>query len=102
VLGAGIHFVDKQGHALIIGFSDEFDEEATFTYQDGNRVLVVKNAQLHHWSEHTIDLSTYWKETNWWQPEEIEVYLLISTHYSEPGYYALSVAKVEAETAQSK
>jgi 4-amino-4-deoxy-L-arabinose transferase-like glycosyltransferase len=100
VLGPSIHFVDSQGHALIIGFSDEVDEEEVFQYEDGSRILVVKNAQLRQWSEHTIDLSAYWKKANWRQPEEIEIYLLISTYYSEPGYYALYVAKVEAEGAK--
>jgi hypothetical protein len=102
VLGSGIHFVDSHGHALIIGFSDEVDGEEVYQYGDGNRILVVKNAQLHQWSEHTIDLSAYWKKANWWQPEEIEVYVLVSTYYSEPGYYTLYVAKVEAEGAKAE
>jgi 4-amino-4-deoxy-L-arabinose transferase-like glycosyltransferase len=100
VLGSGIHFVDSHGHALIIGFSDEVDGEEVFQFGDGNRILVVKNAQLRQWSEHTIDLSAYWEEANWWQPEEMEVYVIISVYYSEPGYYALYVAEVEAETVQ--
>jgi|GEM_PF-1532964 len=102
VLGAGIHFADEHGHALIIGFSDEVDGEVRFTHQDGNRVLVIRNAQLNQWSEHTIDLASYWEEANWWQPEEVEVYLLISACYLEPGHYALYVAEIGAETAQGE
>ena len=96
VLGGGIHFADEHGHALVIGFSDEVDEETTLSYQGGDRVLVTRSAQLNQWSEHTIDLASYWEEANWWQPEEVEIYLLVSTRYSEPGHYALYVAKVEA------
>ena len=101
VIGPGIHFVDKEGHALVIGFSDEVDEEEVFKYGDGSNILIVKHAQLNQWSEHTVDLSSYWNKANWWQPEEIRVYLLISTYYSEPGYYAFYVAKVEAEAGQA-
>jgi hypothetical protein len=100
VLGSGIHFVDEYGHALIIGFSDEVDDEEVFLYEDGNRMLVIKNAQLNQWSEHTIDLSAYWEKAGWWQPEEISVYLVISTYYTEPGPYAFYVAKIETESAQ--
>ncbi len=97
VLGSGIHFVDSNGHALIIGFSDEVDGEKVIQYGEGDRFLVVKNAPLEQWSEHTIDLSAYWAETKWWQPEEISVYLVISTYYTEPGHYAFYVAKIETD-----
>jgi len=73
------------------------DEEEVFKYANGSRILIVKHAQLNQWSEHTIDLSSYWNKANWWQPEEIKVYLLISTYYSKSGYYAFYVAKVEAD-----
>jgi 4-amino-4-deoxy-L-arabinose transferase-like glycosyltransferase len=96
VLGGSIHFVDSHGHALIIGFSDEVDEETAFTYQEGDRVFVLMNAPLKQWSEHTIDLAHYWEEANWWQPDEIDIYLAVSTYYSEPGGYAFYVAKIEA------
>ena len=105
VLGPGIHFVDEHGHALIIGFSDEVDGEEVFQYQDGNRILVVRNAQLNQWSEHVIDLAAYWSEANWWQPGEIDMMLLVSTYYTEPGFYTFYVSQVEtgdveAETAK--
>ncbi|MFC2032045.1 ArnT family glycosyltransferase [Chloroflexota bacterium] len=100
VLGSGIHFIDEHGHALIIGFSNEVDEEEVTLYGGGNRMLVVKGAQLNQWSEHSIDLSDYWKRANWWQPEEIQIYFVISTYYSEPGYYVLYVAKVEADSTK--
>jgi 4-amino-4-deoxy-L-arabinose transferase-like glycosyltransferase len=96
VLGGGIHFADKHGHALIIGFSGEVDEDTTTSYQEGDRVLAVKKAQLNQWSEYTIDLAGYWEEAGWWQPDDVEIYLLASTYYSEPGHYALYVAEVEA------
>lgn len=99
VLGSGIHFVDSNGHALIIGFSNEVDGEEVSQYGEGDRFLVVKNAPLNQWSEHTIDLSAYWAETGWWQPEEISVYLVVSTYYTEPGYYAFYVAQIETEDA---
>ena len=97
VLGSGIHFVDSNGHALIIGFSDEVDGEKVLQYGDDDRYLVVRNAPLNQWSEHTIDLSAYWAETGWWQPEEVSVYLVVSTYYTEPGYYAFYVAEIETE-----
>jgi hypothetical protein len=59
------------------------------------------NAQLHQWSEHTIDLSAYWSQAGWWQPDEVGVYLLISTYQSEPGYYSFYVAQIGTEDAEA-
>lgn len=100
VLGSGIHFVDEQGRSLIIGFSDEVEGEQITQYGDNTRFLVVKNAPLNQWSEYTIDLAAYWAKTGWWQPEEISVYLVVSSYYTEPGYYAFYVAQIETEDAK--
>jgi len=102
VLGSGIHFVDSHAHALVIGFSDEVDGEEVFQYQEGDRILVVKNAQLNQWSEHTIDLAAYWRAANWWQPKEMDMMLLVSTYYTEPGYYTFYVSQVETEDAEAE
>jgi len=102
VIGSSIHFVDDLGRALVIGFSDEVDGEEAFQYAAGNRILVVRNAQLNQWSEHAIDLSAYWSETNWWQPKEIDMMLLVSTYYTEPGYYTFYLAKIEMDDAKAE
>ena len=101
ILGSGIHFIDEHGHALIIGFSDEVSGEEVVKYGDDNRMLVVKNAQLSQWSEHTIDLLAYWNQAGWWQPPEVNMVLAVSTYYTEPGYYTLHIAKVEAEDTKA-
>jgi len=100
-LGPSIDFVDSHGHSLMVGFSDEVDGEELIRYGDGSRISIVKNAQLYQWSEHTIDLLAYWNQAGWQQPEKIRVCLVISTYYSQPGYYALYVAKVETEGAKA-
>jgi len=101
VIGPGIHFMDDFGHALVIGFSDEVDGEEVFPYADGNRILVVKEAQLNQWSECSIDLSAYWGQTNWWQPKEIDMMPLVSTYYTDPGYYTFYVASIETADART-
>jgi hypothetical protein len=97
IIGPGIHFADEYGHALIIGFSDEVEGEEIYRFEDGNRILVLENARLNQWSEHTIDVPYYWQIANWQQPEEIDLYLVVSTYYTEPGFYAFHVAGIETE-----
>jgi hypothetical protein len=100
IIGAGIHFVDDGGHSLIIGFSDKVEGEQTIQYGDNNRFLVVRNAPLNQWSEQTIDLAAYWAKAGWWQPKEVNLYLLVSTYYTEPGYYSFYIAQIETEDAK--
>jgi hypothetical protein len=102
IFGAGVYFIDEEGNALIIGFSDEVTEEEAFQYGDGKRFLVLKNTRLNQWSEYTIDLASYWEQTGWWQPEEIKVYLVVTAHYSEPGYYSAFFGRVETKKAISR
>jgi len=96
-LGPGIHFMDGDGHACIIGFSDEVDTETIIRSEDGKRTLVFKPAQLQQWSEHTIDLPAYWSHAGWQQPTEVTVLLVVSAYYINPGYYAFCVAEIEME-----
>jgi len=100
-LGPCIHFIDRDGHACIIGFSDEVDTETIIRSEDGKRILVFKPAQLHQWSEHTIDLSAYWSHAGWQQPTEVTVLLVVSAYYTNPGYYNLYIAGVEMNDVQA-
>jgi uncharacterized membrane protein len=100
VLGSGIHFVDEDGRSVIIGFSDKVEGEQIIQYGDNTRFLVIKHAPLNQWSEQTIDLAAYWAKARWWQPKEVNLYLLASTSYTEPGYYAFYVAQIETEDAK--
>jgi 4-amino-4-deoxy-L-arabinose transferase-like glycosyltransferase len=100
IIGAGIHFVDEGGRSLIIGFSDKVEGEQIIQYGDNNRFLVVRNAPLNQWSEQTIDLAAYWAKTGWLQPKEVNLYLLVSTYYTEPGYYSFYIARIETEDAK--
>jgi hypothetical protein len=100
IIGSGIHFVDEGGHSLIIGFSDKVEGEQIIQYGNNNRFLVVRNAPLNQWSEQTIDLAAYWAKTGWLQPKEVNLYLLVSTSYTEPGYYTFYLAQIETEDAK--
>ena len=98
-LGAGIHFLDDDGHSVVIGFSDEVDTESIFQCEKCDWMLVVKPARLHRWSEQTIDLSRYWSQADWQQPKEINMLITISTRYDNPGDYAFYIARAEADGA---
>ncbi len=98
-LGAGIHFLDDDGHSVAIGFSDEVDTESVFECEKCDWMLVVKPARLHRWSEQTIDLSRYWSQADWQQPEKIKMLITISTRYDNPGDYAFYIARAEADGA---
>jgi len=98
-LGAGIHFLDDDGHSVVIGFSEEVDTESVFQCEKCDWMLVVKPARLHRWSEQTIDLSRYWSQADWQQPKEINMLITISTHYDNPGDYAFYIARAETDGA---
>ena len=100
-LGPCIHFIGRDGHACIIGFSDEVDTETIIRSEDGKRILVFKPAQLHQWSEHTIDLLAYWSHAGWQQPMEVTVLSVVSAYYTNPGYYTLYIARVEMNDVQA-
>jgi 4-amino-4-deoxy-L-arabinose transferase-like glycosyltransferase len=93
-LGPCIYFIDRDGHACIIGFSDEVDTETIIRSEDGKRILVFQPAQLNQWSEHTIDLAAYWSHAGWQQPTEVTMLLVVSAYYTNPGYYNLYIARV--------
>ena len=100
-LGPCIHFIDRDGHACIIGFSDEVDTETIIRSEDGKRILVFQPAQLHQWAEHNIDLRAYWGHAGWQQPTEVTVLLVVSSYYTNPGYYTLYIAGVEVNDVQA-
>ncbi len=101
-LGLGIHFLDDDGHSLVIGFSDEIDTEEIFQCEECGWMVVIKPAQLYQWSEHSIDLAAYWSQAGWQQPEEINMLMVLSTYYNNPGHYAFYVARVEMSDVQTE
>lgn len=102
VLGPSINFVDYEGHSLAVGFSNEIDAESVFQSENGDRVLVVKPAELGQWSEHSIDLPAYWSQAGWPQCEEVTMLMVVSAHYQKPGAYAFCVAKAGIEHVQTE
>ncbi|MBN2186887.1 MAG: glycosyltransferase family 39 protein [Dehalococcoidia bacterium] len=96
-LGAGIHFMDEDGHSVVIGFSDETDTEEIFQCEECGLMFVIKPAQLYQWSEQGIDLPAYWSRAGWLQPEKINMLMTISTRYDSPGDYVFYVAGIEAD-----
>jgi len=95
--GPSVNFLDDEGHSLIVGFSDRVDVETAFQSENGDRVLVVKPAELGQWSEHSIDLPAYWSQAGWPPHEELTMLMVISAHYQKPGAYAFCLAKAETE-----
>ncbi|MBE9506372.1 MAG: hypothetical protein IMY84_06090, partial [Chloroflexi bacterium] len=95
-LGPAVHFLDRQsGHSVVLGFSDELEEEKVTTADTGSSVVVRRPAPLHQWSEHRFDLTEYWRETGWPLPDELTVLVVLSAHSDYPGYYTFHVARVE-------
>ena len=39
----------------------------------------------------------YWTKADWRQPEEIKMFLVVSTYYTEPGYNTFYVAKTKTD-----
>jgi len=94
-LGPAIHFLDKEGHDLIVGFSDQIETEEVSVCQECPSAVVIRPAPLHQWSEHRFSLVEYWRETGWPLPDEITVLVVLSAHSDYPGYYTFHVARVE-------
>jgi len=95
VLGPGIHLVDRDNHALIIGFSDEVEEDTSYIYEDGDTMLLIKKVSLGEWYELDIDLASYWQQAGWLLPQEINVYLAVAASYNSPGNHAFYISDVK-------
>ena len=93
----GVHFVDESGRSLIVGFSDEVVGEEIYELEEGYRMLVIKEAQLHEWSDQFIDLAEYWSLAGWQQPEEVSILIMVSAHFNYPGDYTFYISDVEIE-----
>ena len=95
VLGPAIHLVDRDGHALIIGFSSEAEEDSSYIYDDGDRMLVIKKAISGDWFDCVIDPALYWEQAGWLIPQEFDIHLAASASYNTPGYHVLYIAGME-------
>jgi uncharacterized membrane protein len=93
----GIHFVDTAGRVLIIGFSDKFSEDRVFTSESGISHLIIKPVALGQWSEFNIDLKQYWSDAGWPVPQNITIYVVLSTNYASPGEYAFYIAGIQTQ-----
>lgn len=93
-LGPAIHFLDGEGHSVILGFSDAVEETQVDVCSECGHVAVVEPAPLYRWSEHSIDVAHYWTEAGWEIPEELTLLVVLSAHADSPGYYTFHVGSV--------
>ncbi len=93
-LGPAIHFIDDQGHSVILGFSDTVQEEEVSVCEECGHVAVIQPAPLYNWSDHSIDVAKYWKEAGWPIPDEVTVLVVLSADSQYPGYYTCHVGEV--------
>jgi len=100
-LGPAIHFLDGKGHSVILGFSEEIEEEQVSVCAECGHVAVIRPAPLHQWSEHTIDVAKYWKLAGWEIPDELTLLVVLSAHAEFPGYYTFHVASVTVDAPAS-
>jgi len=93
-LGPAIHFLDGEGHSVILGFSDQIEEEQVAVCGECGHVAVMQPAPLYRWSEHSIDVGKYWLEAGWEVPDEVTLLVVLSAHADYPGYYTFHVGSV--------
>ena len=93
-LGPAIHFLDGEGHSVILGFSDQIEEEQVAVCGECGHVAVMQPAPLYRWSEHSIDVGKYWREAGWEVPDEVTLLVVLSAHADYPGYYTFHVGGV--------
>jgi len=96
-LGPAIHFLDGEGHSVILGFSDAIESEQVAVCGECGHVAVIQQAPLHRWSEHSINVAKYWLEAGWEIPEELTVLVVLSAHAETPGYYTSHVGYVSCD-----
>ena len=92
---SGIIFI-ANGHTLTISFSDAVNTEQFIRSADDNSATVIRPTKLGQWLEETIDLTSYWAQANWEQPEEVEVSFFVSISYTNPGVYDLYIASIKS------
>jgi len=96
-LGPAIHFLDGEGHSVVLGFSDKLEEEQVAVCGECGHVAVMRPAPLYRWSEHSIDVAKYWQEAGWEIPEEVTLLVVLSAHADYPGYYTFHVKNVTVD-----
>jgi len=97
VLGPGIHFVDNQGHALVIGFSDQITSITHTEFSNNTRILVLLPSVLDQWDDFNIDISEYWAEAGWIQPDKIDIYIITKVDTSMLGEHDFMIASISAD-----
>jgi len=90
--GPAIHFLDGEGHSLIVGFSDTIDEQKLYPCEECEKMLVLEPCRLHEWETHGLNLQYLWRESGWPQPDTLRVLITVSTDDDHAGYQELLVA----------
>jgi hypothetical protein len=96
-VGPALHFIDGQGHSVIVGFSDAIEEEEVAPCSECGHVAVMLPAPLYAFSEHSIDLARYWRMGGWDVPEEVSLLAVLSTTPQHPGYFTFIVDRIMTE-----
>jgi hypothetical protein len=94
VIGPAIHLVDRDDHALILGFSSQIEADISYMYDDDDRMLVIKKVNSGEWFDFVIDPTSYWEQAGWLIPQEVDIYLAISAAINQ-GYHTLYIAGLE-------
>ncbi len=94
VLGPGIHFVDSQGNAIVIGFSDKISSVTTTKFSNGTRMLVLLPAVMNQWDDFNVDISAYWADAGWSQPDKIDLYVMLKNDSSIPGSHVFAISSI--------
>ena len=90
--GPAIHFLDGEGHSLIVGFSDTIEEQELYPCEECDKMLVLEPCQLYQWDVHGLNLQYLWGESGWPQPDTLRVLVTVSTDDDHAGYHELLMA----------
>lgn len=96
-VGPAIHFLDGEGHSVIVGFSDQVDEEEVSPCPECGHVAVILPAPLYELSEHSLDVARYWRMGGWDVPDEIGLLAVLSSTSEHPGYFTFIVERIVTE-----
>lgn len=92
--GPAIHFLDAEGHSLVVAFSDTVSEERLYPCDSCDQMLVMEPCRPYEWEFYSLNLRYLWSKTGWPEPESIRILLVVSAAGEHAGYYEFLVSGV--------
>ena len=57
-------------------------------------MLVLLPAVMNQWDDFNVDISAYWADAGWSQPDKIDLYVMLKNDSSIPGSHVFAISSI--------